>query len=123
MGGAQLDPDSNRVLNNLQKKLNTVLDKLSAQFVISLETEIQEQINRLGMLLSKIKGPQLQKSQMAGEVDLVLEPLMNLLEHSLQRYAQQCEKTVLKYILKVVQPKSVNKSVNLLIINDRNYGK
>jgi hypothetical protein len=38
---------------------------------------------------------------MAGEVDLVLEPLMNLLEGSLQRYAQQCEKTVLKYILKV----------------------
>lgn len=101
MGGAQLDPDSNRVLNNLQKKLNTVLDKLSAQFVTSLETCIQEQINRLGILLAKIKGPQLQKSQMAGEVDLVLEPLMNLLEGSLQRYAQQCEKTVLKYILKV----------------------
>lgn len=26
---------------------------------------------------------------------------MELLEDSLQRYAQQCEKTVLKYILKV----------------------
>jgi len=33
-------------------------------------------------------------------VDAVLEPLMDLLEGSLQRYAQQCEKTVLKYILK-----------------------
>lgn len=33
-------------------------------------------------------------------MDIVLEPLMDLLEASLQRYAQQCEKTVLKYILK-----------------------
>lgn len=101
MGGAELDPDSGRVLNNLQNKLNNVLVKLSGQFVASLETGIQEQIAKLGMLLTKIKGPQLQKSQMVGEVDLVLEPLMNLLEGSLQRYAQQCVTTVLKYILKV----------------------
>ncbi|KAI3413433.1 Phorbol ester/diacylglycerol-binding protein unc-13 [Globodera pallida] len=66
-----------------------LLDKLSAQFVISLEHGIQEQINKLGVLLAKIKGPQLQKSQMAGEVDLVLEPLMDLLEDSLQRYNLQ----------------------------------
>uniref|UniRef100_A0A915DDD4 Uncharacterized protein n=1 Tax=Ditylenchus dipsaci TaxID=166011 RepID=A0A915DDD4_9BILA len=100
MGGGELDGDSNKVLNNLQKKLNAVLDKLSAQFVVSLEANIQEQINKLGILLCKIKGPQLQKSQMSAEVDIVLEPLMDLLEGSLQRYAQQCEKTVLKYILK-----------------------
>ena len=103
MGGAQLDPDSNRVLNSLQKKLNTVLDRLSGQFVASLESGIQEQMSRLGVLLAKIKGPQQQRSQMGGEVDMVLEPLMNLLERSLQRYAQQCEKTVLKYILKVLK--------------------
>ncbi|KAL3075143.1 hypothetical protein niasHS_013366 [Heterodera schachtii] len=103
MGGpTNLDADSNKVLNNLQKKLNNVLDKLSAQFVfISFEHVIKEQFNKLGILLAKIKGPQLQKSQMAGqEVDLVLEPLMDLLEGSLRRYAKQCEKTVLKYILK-----------------------
>ncbi|KAL3076739.1 hypothetical protein niasHT_035980 [Heterodera trifolii] len=103
MGGpTNLDADSNKVLNNLQKKLNNVLDKLSAQFVVvSFEYGIQEQINKLGILLAKIKGPQLEKSQMAGqEIDLVLEPLMDLLEGSLRRYAKQCEKTVLKYILK-----------------------
>lgn len=64
MGGQELDPDSNKVLNNLQKKLNAVLDKLSGQFVTSLETNIQEQMNKLGLLLLKIKGPLLQKSQM-----------------------------------------------------------
>ncbi|KAL3104719.1 hypothetical protein niasHT_022963 [Heterodera trifolii] len=102
MGGpTNLDADSNKVLNNLQKKLNNVLDKLSAQFVfVSFEHGIQEQINKFGILLAKINGPQLAKSQMAREVDLVLEPLMDLLEGSLRRYAKQCEKTVLKYILK-----------------------
>lgn len=35
------------------------------------------------------------------EVDAVLEPLMELLEDKLQQYASECEKTVLKYLLKV----------------------
>jgi hypothetical protein len=100
MGGDKLDLESNKVLNSLQKKLNTVLDKLSEQFVTSLKANIQEQTNKLGILLSKIKGPQLPKNQLSQEVDMVLEPLMDLLEGSLQRYAQKCEKTVLKYILK-----------------------
>ncbi|KAK6017856.1 hypothetical protein OSTOST_16614 [Ostertagia ostertagi] len=100
MGGQELDPTCSQVLTNLQKKLNSVLDKLSGQFVATLEPMIHEQTNKLGVLLSKIKGPQLQKTQVAAEVDAVLEPLMDLLEGSLQRYFQQCEKTVLKYILK-----------------------
>ncbi|EYB94150.1 hypothetical protein Y032_0175g518 [Ancylostoma ceylanicum] len=100
MGGSELDPACSQVLTNLQKKLNSVLDKLSGQFVTTLEPMIHEQTNKLGALLSKIKGPQLQKTQVAAEVDAVLEPLMDLLEGSLQRYFQQCEKTVLKYILK-----------------------
>ncbi|VDN45401.1 unnamed protein product [Gongylonema pulchrum] len=100
MGGPNLDPSANTVLNNLQKKLNAVLDKLSGQFVESLVPNIREQMNKLGVILTKIKGPQLQKSQLAGEVDAVLEPLMELLEDKLQGYASQCEKTVLKYLLK-----------------------
>jgi hypothetical protein len=63
MGGNELDPEVSKVLNNLQKKLNNVLDKLSRQFVASLQPNIQQQINKLGTLLTKIKGPQLQKTQ------------------------------------------------------------
>lgn len=100
MGGTSLDPSANTVLTNLQKKLNAVLDKLSGQFAESLVPKIQEQVNKLGAILTKIKGPQLQKSQLAGEVDAVLEPLMELLEDKLQQYASECEKTVLKYLLK-----------------------
>lgn len=66
MGGNDLDPEASKVLNNLQKKLNNVLDKLSRQFVASLQPNIQQQINKLGLLLTKIKGPQLQKSQVQG---------------------------------------------------------
>uniref|UniRef100_A0A1I7SC34 Phorbol-ester/DAG-type domain-containing protein n=1 Tax=Bursaphelenchus xylophilus TaxID=6326 RepID=A0A1I7SC34_BURXY len=100
MGGDDLDEESRRVLNNLQKKLNSVLDKLSSQFVSTLEPHIQEQTAKLGALLCKIKGTQVESSQLGPDVDMVLVPLMDLLEGSLQRYAQQCEKTVLKYILK-----------------------
>lgn len=101
MDGENLDPSAQTVLNNLQKKLNAVLEKLSAQFAASLETNIQESMNKLGVLLSKIKGPQVQKSQVANEADMILEPLMDLLDGSLTQYATQCEKTVLKYLLKV----------------------
>uniref|UniRef100_A0A915BSQ5 Phorbol ester/diacylglycerol-binding protein unc-13 n=1 Tax=Parascaris univalens TaxID=6257 RepID=A0A915BSQ5_PARUN len=100
MGGTSLDPTANTVLTNLQKKLNTVLDKLAGQFAESLVPKIHEQMNTLGSILCKIKGPQLQKSQLVGEVDAVLEPLMELLEDKLQQYASECEKTVLKYLLK-----------------------
>lgn len=66
MGGPNLDPTANTVLNNLQKKLNAVLNKLSGQFVESLVPNIHVQMNKLGVILSKIKGPQLPKSQLVG---------------------------------------------------------
>ena len=66
MGGSELDTTANQVLTNLQKKLNSVLDKLSGQFVTTLEPHILEQAVKLGALLQKIKGPQLQKSQLSG---------------------------------------------------------
>lgn len=100
MGGSELDEHVGSVLTVLQKKLNSVLDKLSGEFVATLEPHIHEQTMKLGVLLTKIKGPQLQKAQVQPEADAVLEPLMDLLEGSLRRYADQCEKTVLKYILK-----------------------
>lgn len=55
----------------------------------------------LGTLLSKVKGGQIKKEQVTGEADVVLEPLMDLLDTQLTNYAQQCEKTVLKKLLKV----------------------
>uniref|UniRef100_A0AC35TU58 Phorbol-ester/DAG-type domain-containing protein n=1 Tax=Rhabditophanes sp. KR3021 TaxID=114890 RepID=A0AC35TU58_9BILA len=117
MGGTNdLDSGASQTLNDLQRKLNSVLENLSLQFVKSLTVNIQEQMNKLGILLTKIKGPQLQKSQMSAEVDIVLEPLMDLLEGSLQRYAQKCEKTVLKYILKQLWNITVTSMEKLVVL-------
>ncbi|VDN85510.1 unnamed protein product [Brugia pahangi] len=71
MGGPNLDPTANTVLNNLQKKLNAVLNKLSGQFVESLVPNIHVQMNKLGVILSKIKGPQLPKSQLVAQFNIL----------------------------------------------------
>ncbi len=69
--------------------------------VFSLERNIQESMQKLGTLLAKVKGPQVKGNQVVAEADMILEPLMDLLDGSLTQYAQQCEKTVLKKLLKV----------------------
>ncbi|MCP9260474.1 Protein unc-13 B [Dirofilaria immitis] len=116
MGGPDLDPTANTVLNNLQRKLNAVLNKLSGQFVESLVPNIHIQMNKLGVILSKIKGAHLPKSQLVGEVDSVLEPLMELLEDKLQDYASQCEKTVLKYLLKELWRATITSMEKLVVL-------
>ncbi|XP_070209197.1 protein unc-13 homolog B-like [Littorina saxatilis] len=107
MGGEKLDTDAAGILNELQQKLNGVLDDLSAIFAKSMEPEIQASMQELGHLLSKVKGAgqvslsqPSQRSNIQQESDMVLRPLMDLLEGSLTMFAQLCEKTVLKRLLK-----------------------
>lgn len=65
-------------------------------------------MKELGDLLQGIKGggqvslnQPSQKNLVAVEADHVLRPLMDLLDGSLSLFAQMCEKTVLKRLLKV----------------------
>ncbi|KAL8606645.1 hypothetical protein ACOMHN_025744 [Nucella lapillus] len=107
MGGEKLDTDAANILNELQQKLNGVLDELSTIFAKSLEPQIQQSMLELGHLLSKVKGAgqvslsqPSQRSNIQQESDMVLRPLMDLLDGSLSMFAQVCEKTVLKRLLK-----------------------
>ncbi|XP_052282013.1 protein unc-13 homolog A-like isoform X4 [Dreissena polymorpha] len=107
MGGEKLDPDAANILKELQQKLNGVLDELSNIFAKSLEPQIQQSMQELGSLLCKVKGTgqvslnqPSQRTTIQQESDIVLRPLMDLLDGSLSMFAQVCEKTVLKRLLK-----------------------
>lgn len=71
-----------------------------------LDNKITVSVREVGDLLLSIKGgsqvptSQPQKQNLGQEVDEVLRPLMDLLDGSLSRYAETCEKTVLKRLLK-----------------------
>lgn len=108
MGGEKLEEDAANILKELQQQLNGALDDLAMLFAKSLEPRITASVRQLGDLLLSIKGggqvsgsQQAPKVQVAGgEADEVLRPLMDLLDGSLSLYAQSCEKTVLKRLLK-----------------------
>lgn len=73
-----------------------------------MEPRITQSVRELGDLLVGIKGggnlgaqnQAAQRNAVAVEADEVLRPLMDLLDGSLTLYAQSCEKTVLKRLLK-----------------------
>ncbi|CAH1797355.1 unnamed protein product, partial [Owenia fusiformis] len=107
MGGGSLDEDASFVLKELQQKLNGVLDELSVIFANSLEPQIQQSMQELGKLLQQVKGQgqvslnqPSQRNDIQQQSDNVLRPLMDLLDGSLSMFAQVCEKTVLKRLLK-----------------------
>lgn len=134
MGGEKLEEDAANILKELQQQLNGALDDLAMLFAKSLEPRITASVKELGDLLLAIKGGgQVQLSQpaqrnnVAVDADEVLRPLMDLLDGSLSLYAESCEKTVLKRLLKelwkivmrilektVVLPPMSDKSVRLL---------
>ncbi|KAG9510203.1 Protein unc-13-like A, partial [Fragariocoptes setiger] len=123
MGGAQkLEPDAKDILNDLQASLNAVIDELSEIFSRSMKPIIKQSVHDMGVLLAgQVKGTiantKAQKSIASGksgdagaadepsaetmaETDLILHPLMELLDGKLSDYAKYCERTVLKRLLK-----------------------
>ena len=82
--------------------------------VCSLDSQIKDSVRQVGSLLAKVSGTgQVSLSQPAQrniiqqESDTVLQPLMDFLDGSLTMFAQVCEKTILKRLLKVSQRNSV----------------
>uniref|UniRef100_A0A7N8XCG8 Protein unc-13 homolog B-like n=1 Tax=Mastacembelus armatus TaxID=205130 RepID=A0A7N8XCG8_9TELE len=99
MGAKQLDTEAADILNELQVKLNTVLDNFSTLFAKSFQTRINGCMRQMAEILYQIKGPPNPNTAEA-DADTMLRPLMEFLDGNLSVFADICEKTVLKRILK-----------------------
>uniref|UniRef100_A0A3Q2ZNL2 Protein unc-13 homolog B-like n=1 Tax=Kryptolebias marmoratus TaxID=37003 RepID=A0A3Q2ZNL2_KRYMA len=84
MGAKQLDTEAADILNELQVKLSTILDNFSAMFAKSFQNRISGCMRQMVEILSQMKGPHDRSCLLV----------------SLSVFADICEKTVLKRILK-----------------------
>ncbi|XP_055774542.1 protein unc-13 homolog B-like [Salvelinus fontinalis] len=99
MGAKQLDSEAADILNDLQLKLTTVLDNLSSMFGKSFQARMTVCMHQAAEILYQITGhPNRQTAE--ADADNMLSPLMDFLDGNLSLFADTCEKTVLKRILK-----------------------
>lgn len=128
MGGNCLEPEAADMLRKLQAQLNHYLDNLAMQLAKNLESSIKDSVKKVGDSLLTLRetgkcSQSLQQNNFALEADEVLRPLMDLLDSRLSFYAESCEKTVLKRLLKELWKIVINileKEIVLPQITDKN---
>ncbi|PIK33934.1 hypothetical protein BSL78_29246 [Apostichopus japonicus] len=132
MGGEKLDNEAAEILNRLQSSLNEVLDQLSKVFARSFERRLTESIGQLSGLLGEVKGvgnmgsQPSQRSSVQQDADVMLRPLIDVLDGNLTVLAQNCEKTVLKRLLKETWRITISKIEKIVVLppmNDSSDGQ
>ncbi|VDK78186.1 unnamed protein product [Dibothriocephalus latus] len=93
MGGDSLQEDTKVMLND-------VIDDMAQKYSVALEPQILVQIKEVNKLLHQCATGA--NASVEAEADNILRPLMDHFESSLSVYADICEKTVLKRILKEI---------------------
>ena len=72
--------------------------------LFSITNKIDVAVKKMAALLQQVKGggqgQAISKSEVAAAADNILGPLMDLLDGSLSMYAENCDKSVLKRLLK-----------------------
>ncbi|XP_016142044.1 protein unc-13 homolog B-like [Sinocyclocheilus grahami] len=98
----KLDSEAADILNDLQGKLNSFLDNLSGMFAKSFQARMNACVRQMAEILYQIKGPLNQNTRNTAEADAdnALRPLMEFLDTNLSIFADICDKTVLKRVLK-----------------------
>jgi len=126
MGGKELEEDASSVLQQLQSKLNVVLDALANIFAMSFNQKVDGSVIKMGKHLYEVKGSTqgqgISKSEVQAAADAILQPLMDLLDGSLSEFAQICDKSVLKRLLKELWKlviRSLEKNIVLPPVTDR----
>ncbi|ESN98828.1 hypothetical protein HELRODRAFT_162287 [Helobdella robusta] len=121
MGGDKMKAQVVLFLNGVQQKLSSVLDQTiaifcnriirltSAQHFISLTPFVAEKVTEMSHLLAAVQGQgqillsqPSQKNAIINESNKTLSPLIDYLDANLAIFAQLCEKTVLKRLLKAL---------------------
>ncbi|XP_078809549.1 protein unc-13 homolog B isoform X2 [Oryzias latipes] len=95
----ELDTEAADILNDLQMRLSGVLDSFSTIFAKSFQGRINGCMRQMAELLYQMRGPP-NRDTAEADADVMLRPLMEFLDGNLSIFADACEKTVLKRILK-----------------------
>ncbi|KAG7266321.1 hypothetical protein CRUP_038472, partial [Coryphaenoides rupestris] len=84
MGAKQMDSEAGDILNDLQVKLNNILDDLSTTFGNSFQTRINDCMRQMASLLYQIKGPVSSQNQKT-VLKRVLKELWRIVMSSMEK--------------------------------------